>query len=86
MVALLLLALRGLDIEVRFDTSLQTPLMLAFFATIGLSADFASLKKGGRVVGVFLLAVIGLLALAPRNRRHPAVRCDGTRPCIAQFG
>ena len=27
--------------------------MLAFFATIGLSADFASLKKGGRVVGVF---------------------------------
>ncbi|MEO8646017.1 sodium/glutamate symporter [Pseudomonas sp.] len=62
-VALLLLALRGLDIDVRFDTSLQTPLMLAFFATIGLSADFASLKKGGRVVGVFLLAVIGLLVV-----------------------
>ena len=50
LVALVLLALRSLDIEVRFDTSLQTPLMLAFFATIGLSADFASLKKGGRVV------------------------------------
>ncbi|QAY90834.1 MULTISPECIES: sodium/glutamate symporter [unclassified Pseudomonas] len=62
-VALLLLALRGFDIDVRFDTSLQTPLMLAFFATIGLSADFASLKKGGRVVGVFLLAVIGLLVV-----------------------
>jgi ESS family glutamate:Na+ symporter len=62
-IALLLLALRGLDFEVRFDTSLQTPLMLAFFATIGLSADFASLKKGGRVVGVFLLAVIGLLVV-----------------------
>ncbi|SEF01209.1 MULTISPECIES: sodium/glutamate symporter [Pseudomonas] len=62
-VALVLLALRGLDIEVRFDTSLQTPLMLAFFATIGLSADFASLKKGGRVVGIFLLAVIGLLVV-----------------------
>lgn len=61
LVALVLLALRGLDIEVRFETSLQTPLMLAFFATIGLSADFASLKKGGRIVGVFLLAVIGLL-------------------------
>ena len=60
-VALLLLALRGLDIQVRFDTSLQTPLMLAFFATIGLSADFASLKKGGRVVGIFLLAVTALL-------------------------
>lgn len=63
MVALLLLALRGFDIDVRFETSLQTPLMLAFFATIGLSADFASLKKGGRVVGIFLLAVIGLLVV-----------------------
>jgi ESS family glutamate:Na+ symporter len=62
-VALLLLALRLFDIEIRFDTSLQTPLMLAFFATIGLSADFASLKKGGRVVGMFLLAVTGLLIL-----------------------
>lgn len=60
-VALVLLALRALDVEVRFDTSLQTPLMLAFFATIGLSADFASLRKGGRVVGIFLLAVTGLL-------------------------
>jgi ESS family glutamate:Na+ symporter len=63
LVALVLLALRGLEIDVQFDTSLQTPLMLAFFATIGLSADFASLKKGGRVVGIFLLAVVGLLVL-----------------------
>ncbi|WP_223521201.1 sodium/glutamate symporter [Pseudomonas sp. GL-B-19] len=62
-VALVLLTLRTFDIEVRFDTSLQTPLMLAFFATIGLSADFASLKKGGRVVGVFLLVVTGLLVV-----------------------
>jgi len=62
-VALVLLTLRLLDIEVRFDTSLQTPLMLAFFATIGLSADFASLRKGGRVVGIFLLAVTGLLVV-----------------------
>jgi len=60
-VALVLLALRSFDVQVRFDTSLQTPLMLAFFATIGLSADFASLKKGGRVVGIFILAVTGLL-------------------------
>ena len=62
-VALVLLALRVFDIQVRFDTSLQAPLMLAFFATIGLSADFASLKKGGRVVGVFVLAVTGLLVI-----------------------
>ena len=62
-VAVILLALRAFEVEVRFDTSLQMPLMLAFFATIGLSADFASLKKGGRTVGVFLLAVIGLLVV-----------------------
>ncbi|BBU43559.1 sodium/glutamate symporter [Pseudomonas monteilii] len=60
-VALALLALRSFDVQVQFDTSLQAPLMLAFFATIGLSADFASLKKGGRVVTVFLLVVTGLL-------------------------
>lgn len=60
-VAWALLALRSFDVQVQFDTSLQTPLMLAFFATIGLSADFASLKKGGRVVAVFLLVVTGLL-------------------------
>ena len=60
--ALLLLALRGFaDIEIRFDTSLQAPLMLAFFATIGLSADFTSLKKGGRALGIFLLVVTALL-------------------------
>lgn len=62
-VALVLLTLRAIEVEVRFDTSLQTPLMLAFFATIGLSADFASLKKGGRVVGIFVLAVTGLLVV-----------------------
>ncbi|MBH2077170.1 MAG: sodium/glutamate symporter [Pseudomonadales bacterium] len=62
-VALVLLTLRAIEVEVRFDTSLQAPLMLAFFATIGLSADFASLKKGGRVVGIFVLAVTGLLVV-----------------------
>lgn len=61
LVALGLLALRFFDIQVSFDPTLQTPLMLTFFATIGLSADFANLKKGGRVVGIFLLAVTGLL-------------------------
>lgn len=62
-VALILLALRSFDLKVQFDTSLQAPLMLAFFATIGLNADFASLKKGGRVVGIFLAVVTGLLVV-----------------------
>lgn len=64
LVAALLLLLRALtDIEVRFDVSLQAPLMLAFFATIGLNADFASLKKGGRILGIFLLVVTALLVV-----------------------
>ncbi|NWF07651.1 sodium/glutamate symporter [Pseudomonas salomonii] len=64
LVAALLLLLRVLtDIEVRFDASLQAPLMLAFFATIGLNADFASLKKGGRILGIFLLIVTALLVV-----------------------
>lgn len=37
--------------EVNFDMSLRDPLMLAFFATIGLNANLASLRAGGRVVG-----------------------------------
>ncbi|BAQ80949.1 MULTISPECIES: sodium/glutamate symporter [Pseudomonas] len=61
-VAVLLLALRVFaDIEVSIDKSLQAPLMLAFFATIGLSADFASLKKGGRKLAIFLLVVTAFL-------------------------
>jgi ESS family glutamate:Na+ symporter len=64
LVAALLLALRMLaEVEIRFDTSLQAPLMLAFFATIGLNADFASLKKGGRVLAIFLLVVTALLVV-----------------------
>ncbi|MDO7252448.1 sodium/glutamate symporter [Helicobacter cappadocius] len=51
------------NVELKFDSSLKDPLMLAFFTSIGLSADFASLKKGGRMLGVFLVVVVGLLFL-----------------------
>ena len=61
-VALVLLVLRStLQIELQFDTSLQTALMLTFFASIGLSADLGSLKRGGKAVATFLLVVTGLL-------------------------
>ncbi len=52
-----------LHIEFKFDTSLKDPLMLAFFSSIGLSADFASLKKGGKMLVIFLGVVVGLLFL-----------------------
>ncbi|CAG9260775.1 glutamate:sodium symporter [Paraburkholderia unamae] len=50
-------------VDVVFDTSLQAPLMLAFFATIGLNANIANLKHGGPVLVRFLALVIGLLVL-----------------------
>ncbi|MDP5007795.1 MAG: sodium/glutamate symporter [Glaciimonas sp.] len=64
LVALLLLALRSVgSVQVQFDSSLQGPLMLAFFATIGLNANLASLKAGGRTLAIFLGVVLGLLVL-----------------------
>ncbi|MDR6499022.1 ESS family glutamate:Na+ symporter [Burkholderia ambifaria] len=63
-VAIALLVLRSTaHIEIRFDTALQTPLMLAFFATIGLNANLLSLKAGGPVLVRFLGIVVGLLVL-----------------------
>ena len=42
---------------------LKDPLMLAFFATIGLNANIASLSSGGRILGTFLVVVVGLLLM-----------------------
>lgn len=49
--------------EINFDMSLKDPLMLAFFATIGLNANIASLRSGGRILGTFLVVVVGLLLM-----------------------
>src|SRR5690606_15197350 len=46
-----------------FDLSLQTPFMLAFFASVGLSADVRTLIQVGRSVVLFLIAVAGTLVL-----------------------
>ena len=54
---------KSMDIEIDFDMSLKDPLMLAFFATIGLNANLASLRAGGKVLGTFLIVVVGLLLL-----------------------
>ncbi len=63
-VALILFALHSFGgTSVRFDNSLSRPLMLAFFASIGLNADLASLRRGGRPLAIFLVVVAGLLIL-----------------------
>jgi glutamate:Na+ symporter, ESS family len=61
-IGLLLLRVFG-QVQVSFDTSLQAPMMLTFFATIGLNANLASLKRGGPMLLRFLVIVIGLLIL-----------------------
>ena len=50
-------------IKFSFNDSLREPLMLAFYASIGLSADFTSLRKGGRILFIFLMCVALLLFL-----------------------
>lgn len=61
-VVLLLFRMVG-HVQVNFDTSLQTPMMLAFFATIGLNANLTSLRSGGPLLIRFLVVVTGLLIL-----------------------
>ncbi|WP_202305845.1 sodium/glutamate symporter [Dryocola clanedunensis] len=64
LVALALLVLKkSMGWEIDFDMTLKDPLMLAFFATIGLNANLSSLRAGGKVVGIFLIVVVGLLVM-----------------------
>lgn len=64
LVALLMFALHSFSsMQVSFDRTLQEPLMMAFFATIGLNANLASLRAGGRILAIFLGVVLGLLIL-----------------------
>ena len=44
-----------------FEKSLQTSMMLVFFSSIGLSANFARLIKGGKPLVIFLLAAAILI-------------------------
>lgn len=47
-------------ISFQFEKSLQSAFMLAFFASVGLSADFTRLKQGGFPLVIFLV-VVGVL-------------------------
>ncbi|WP_316749664.1 sodium/glutamate symporter [Pedobacter gandavensis] len=42
-------------LSLSFEGSLQSAMMLIFFASIGLSADFEKLKKGGKPLMIFVL-------------------------------
>jgi ESS family glutamate:Na+ symporter len=59
----LLMAVLGqmLGIEVSMDESMKTPLLLAFFATLGLASDVRSLARGGRKLGILLFLFVLLM-------------------------
>lgn len=44
-----------------FTNAIKDPLLLIFYSTIGLSADFNSIKKGGKLLYLFAISVFGLL-------------------------
>jgi ESS family glutamate:Na+ symporter len=60
LVAVVVLLARGQGVTlVSFDTTLQSPLMIAFFTTIGFGASLSLLKIGGpQVLRFFLIATV----------------------------
>lgn len=57
----LLLVYKIWAIEFNFDKALQDSLMLAFFSSIGLSADFSRLIKGGKPIVIFVAVASALI-------------------------
>jgi len=60
LVALAILIARNQGVTLfKFDTALQSPLMIAFFTTIGFAASLSLLRVGGpQVIRFFIIAVI----------------------------
>ncbi len=49
------------DTQISFDMALKGPMMLIFFTTIGLTADFRKLRSGGRQLLLFALVCLVFL-------------------------
>lgn len=45
------------NVKIGFQESIKNPLMLMFFTSVGLGADIASLKKGGKLLVLFGISV-----------------------------
>ncbi len=50
-------------VSITFDTTLQTFFMTIFFTSVGFTASFRLLKKGGKQVLVFLAIAIGMVVM-----------------------
>jgi ESS family glutamate:Na+ symporter len=79
--AMLFSVMHGFGTNVSFAAGLQPGMMLAFFATVGLSADLRMLVQGGALLARFAVAV--LLMLAVQNLVGVfAARAMGIDPAI----
>ena len=64
LIAVLILILRRYDVTIfQFDTTLQIPLMIAFFTTIGFGASVALLRVGGPQVFLFFIIASGFAVM-----------------------
>lgn len=73
------------NFTIKFAEDIKTPLLLAFYATVGLSADFNSIKKGGSLLITFAIAVFVLLIV--QNGIGVAVmKAMGENPLIGLLG
>lgn len=68
-------------IQIVFDTTLQEIFMLVFYTTVGLSASFALIKKGGKLLLVYW-AIVGVLALLQNVIGISMARLFGLDPLI----
>jgi len=61
--AIVITLLKLIGLEFTFDLSMQPGLLLAFFATVGLSADLRMIIRGGKAFLLFLGAVVVMMVL-----------------------
>ncbi len=62
--ATLLTVARGTGgLKIHFDDVLQRPLNVMFFTTVGLMADVRSIVKGGRLLFLYFLSIVGILVM-----------------------
>jgi len=75
----------GTQTQLAFDMRLQGPMMLAFFATIGLTANFKRLREGGPGLLIFLLVVSGFLVVQNTVGALAAIGLD-LHPLVGMLG
>lgn len=68
-------------LQFKMDTVLQSPLMIAFFTTVGLGGSLALLKKGGIVLMIYWLAA-GVLSVSQNIIGVAVAKVTGISPML----